>query len=123
MLALCGRCLQRDEDDSLQMKGKAGEYWIVPMLSILSQLSKPGEGDERVILKHYVLIRGEAATKEKFSRFYDLFGDVIERHRDVVSILEDNEEGRAEIGEEVVKLMVLSLERSPEVSSQIYDFQ
>ncbi|SJL17663.1 uncharacterized protein ARMOST_21220 [Armillaria ostoyae] len=55
--------------------------------------------------------KGKAATKERFTRFYDLFDEIIERHRGVVSVLEDDEEGRAEIGEEVVKLIVPSLER------------
>ncbi|KAK0460177.1 Cullin repeat-like-containing domain protein [Desarmillaria tabescens] len=55
--------------------------------------------------------KGKAATKERFTRFFDLFDEVIDRHRGVVSVLEDDEEGRAEIGEEVVKLIVPSLER------------
>ncbi|KAG7443520.1 uncharacterized protein BT62DRAFT_1034465 [Guyanagaster necrorhizus] len=56
--------------------------------------------------------KGKAATKERFTRFYDMFDEVIERYRGVVSVLDDDEEGRAELGEEVVKLIIPSLERS-----------
>ncbi|KIJ59184.1 hypothetical protein HYDPIDRAFT_118771 [Hydnomerulius pinastri MD-312] len=51
-----------------------------------------------------------AATKEKFTRFYDLFEEVGERHR-MAKVLEEDEEGRKAVGEEVVKLVVPSLQR------------
>ncbi|KAH7910959.1 Cullin repeat-like-containing domain protein [Hygrophoropsis aurantiaca] len=51
-----------------------------------------------------------AATKEKFTRFYDLFEEVGERHR-MAKVLEEDEEGRSAIAEEVVKLVVPSLQR------------
>ncbi|KAH7922923.1 hypothetical protein BV22DRAFT_1036983 [Leucogyrophana mollusca] len=51
-----------------------------------------------------------AATKEKFTRFYDLFEEVGERHR-MAKVLEEDEEGRLAVVEEVVKLVVPSLQQ------------
>ncbi|KII91380.1 hypothetical protein PLICRDRAFT_135518 [Plicaturopsis crispa FD-325 SS-3] len=53
---------------------------------------------------------GKAATKEKFTRFFDLLEEVAERHR-LAKVLEDDEEGRDTIVEEVVKLVVPSLQK------------
>ena len=52
----------------------------------------------------------KAATKEKFTRFYDLLEEVGERHR-VARVLEEEEEGKKAIAEEAVKLVVPSLQR------------
>jgi len=51
-----------------------------------------------------------AAAKERFTKFYDLLEEVIERHR-LVKVMEDDEEGRGTIGDEVVKLVVPALQR------------
>ncbi|KAE9407606.1 hypothetical protein BT96DRAFT_986598 [Gymnopus androsaceus JB14] len=50
----------------------------------------------------------KAATKEKFTRFYDLLEEVLERHK-LAKILEDDEESRAAIGNDVVKFLIPSL--------------
>ncbi|KAG1727516.1 Cullin repeat-like-containing domain protein [Suillus lakei] len=52
----------------------------------------------------------KAAAKEKFTRFYDLFEEVGERHR-MAKVLEEDSEERSAVGEEVVKLVVPSLQR------------
>lgn len=52
----------------------------------------------------------KAATKEKFTRFYDLLEEVGERHR-VAKVLDEDEEGKKALSEEVVKLVVPSLQR------------
>ncbi|KAG1864539.1 Cullin repeat-like-containing domain protein, partial [Suillus tomentosus] len=52
----------------------------------------------------------KAAAKEKFARFYDLLEEVGERHRMAKALDEDPEE-RSVVGEEVVKLVVPSLQR------------
>ncbi|KAG1772870.1 Cullin repeat-like-containing domain protein [Suillus placidus] len=52
----------------------------------------------------------KAAAKEKFTRFYDLLEEVGERHR-IAKVLEDDSEERSAVGEEVVKLVVPSLQR------------
>ncbi|KAG6915578.1 hypothetical protein DXG01_010879 [Tephrocybe rancida] len=52
----------------------------------------------------------KAATKEKFTRFYDLLEEVMERHK-LAKVMEDDEDGRETIGEEVVKLVIPSLQR------------
>lgn len=53
---------------------------------------------------------GKAQTKEKFTRFFDLFDEVVERHR-MAKVLDEDEEGRDTVMEEVVKLVVPSLQR------------
>ncbi|KZT18946.1 exocyst complex component exo70 subunit [Neolentinus lepideus HHB14362 ss-1] len=53
---------------------------------------------------------GKAATKERFTRFFDLFEEVKERHR-MAKVLEEDEDGREQLCEEVVKLVVPSLQR------------
>jgi exocyst complex protein 7 len=52
----------------------------------------------------------KAAMKDKFTRFYDLLEEVAERHR-VAKVLEEDEETREQVCEEVVKLVVPSLQR------------
>ncbi|KAG6856157.1 hypothetical protein H0H87_007012 [Tephrocybe sp. NHM501043] len=52
----------------------------------------------------------KAATKEKFTRFFDLLEEVMERHK-LAKVMEDDEDGRETIGEEVVKLVIPSLQR------------
>jgi exocyst complex protein 7 len=51
-----------------------------------------------------------AAAKERFTRFYDLLEEVVERHR-LAKVMEDDEEGRETIGDEVVRLVIPSLQR------------
>ncbi|KDQ22999.1 hypothetical protein PLEOSDRAFT_62377 [Pleurotus ostreatus PC15] len=53
---------------------------------------------------------GKAVTKEKFTRFFDLLDEVVERHK-LGKVLEDDEEGRETLADEVVKLVVPSLQR------------
>lgn len=54
--------------------------------------------------------RGKSAMKEKLTRFFDLLEEVTERHR-MVRVLEDDDEGRETLADEVVKLVVPSLQR------------
>lgn len=54
--------------------------------------------------------KSKSATKEKFTRFYELLEDVAERHR-IARVLQDDKEGRVTVSEEVVKLVVPSLQR------------
>jgi exocyst complex protein 7 len=51
-----------------------------------------------------------AAVKEKFTKFYELLDEVLERHKGA-RLLEDDPESRQGIGEDVVKLVVPSLVR------------
>lgn len=53
---------------------------------------------------------GKSATKEKFTKFFDLFEEVVERHR-MARVLDDDEEGRDAVVEEVVKLVIPSLRK------------
>lgn len=52
--------------------------------------------------------KGKAATKEKFTRFYDLLEEVLERHR-LAKVLEDDAESREAIGNDVIKFLIPSL--------------
>ncbi|KAJ7092354.1 Cullin repeat-like-containing domain protein [Mycena belliarum] len=52
----------------------------------------------------------KAAAKEKFTRFYELLDEVLERHKNA-RLLEEDPDTRASIGEDVVKLVVPSLVR------------
>ncbi|THU88895.1 hypothetical protein K435DRAFT_729547 [Dendrothele bispora CBS 962.96] len=52
--------------------------------------------------------KGKTATKEKFTRFYDLLDEVLERHR-MAPVLEDDEESREQIGSDVIKFVIPSL--------------
>ncbi len=53
---------------------------------------------------------GKAAAKEKFTRFFDLLEEVTDRHR-IARVMPEDDEGREVVAEEVVKLIVPSLER------------
>lgn len=54
--------------------------------------------------------KSKSATKERFIRFYDLLEEVAERHR-LAKVLHDDRVGRDTVCEEVVKLVVPSLQR------------
>lgn len=49
---------------------------------------------------------GRQSTKEKALRFFDCLEDVIERHRFVKGIMEDDDAGRTKMADDVVKLVV-----------------
>jgi exocyst complex protein 7 len=51
-----------------------------------------------------------SATKEKFTRFFDLLDEVIERHK-LVAVLEDDVEGRDAMREEIVRAVVPSFQK------------
>jgi len=53
---------------------------------------------------------GKSQVKEKFTRFYDLLDEVVERHR-LFKVLEEDKEERSAIADEVVMLVVPSLKR------------
>jgi exocyst complex component 7 len=53
---------------------------------------------------------GKAATKEKFTRFFDLLEETKERHQ-LARVLEDDGEQRGMLEDEVVKLVVPSFQR------------
>ena len=52
----------------------------------------------------------KAAAKEKFTRFFDLLEETKERHQ-LARVLDDDEEQRRSLEDEVVKLVVPSLQR------------
>ncbi|KAF8148207.1 exocyst complex component, exo70 subunit [Crassisporium funariophilum] len=52
----------------------------------------------------------KAAAKEKFTRFFDLLDEVVERHK-LAKVLEDDVKGRDEIGDEIVMLVIPSFQR------------
>lgn len=52
----------------------------------------------------------KAAAKEKFTRFFDLFDEVVERHK-FGQVLDEDPKGRAELGDEIVMLIVPSFQR------------
>ncbi|KAJ7717365.1 Cullin repeat-like-containing domain protein [Mycena maculata] len=52
----------------------------------------------------------KSAVKEKFTKFYELLDEVLDRHKGA-RLLEDDPEARVAIGEDVVKLVVPSLVR------------
>ncbi len=53
---------------------------------------------------------GKAAAKEKFTRFFDLLEETKERHQ-IARVLEDDDEQREMLEEEVIKLVVPSFQR------------
>ena len=53
---------------------------------------------------------GKTSVKEKFTRFYDLFEEIVERHR-AVRVLPDDDIGREALAEEAARLVVPSLQR------------
>lgn len=52
----------------------------------------------------------KSATKEKLTRFFDLLEEVTDRHK-MARVMEDDPEGRERMSEEVVKLVIPSLQR------------
>ncbi|KAI0945118.1 hypothetical protein AcV7_010355 [Taiwanofungus camphoratus] len=54
--------------------------------------------------------KSRSATKEKFTRFFDLLDEVTERHS-LARVLHDDKEGREVVSDEAVKLVVPSLQR------------
>jgi exocyst complex protein 7 len=52
----------------------------------------------------------KAAAKEKFTKFFELLDEVVERHR-FAPVLDEDPKGRAEIGEEIVMLVIPSFQR------------
>ena len=54
--------------------------------------------------------KGKSAVKEKFNHFFDLLDEVTERHQ-MARVLADDPEGRAQVADEAVKLVVPSLQR------------
>ncbi|EKM76443.1 hypothetical protein AGABI1DRAFT_63122 [Agaricus bisporus var. burnettii JB137-S8] len=53
---------------------------------------------------------GKSQAKEKFTRFYDLLDEVVERHR-LFKVLDEDKEARGTIADELVMLVVPSLKR------------
>ncbi|KAG6895953.1 hypothetical protein C0992_011311 [Termitomyces sp. T32_za158] len=70
-----------------------------PLVQILADETK----DKSTLLK-------SSATKEKLTRFFDSLEEVMERHK-YARVMEDDEDARELIGEEVVKLVITSLQR------------
>ncbi|TFK72839.1 exocyst complex component exo70 subunit [Pluteus cervinus] len=54
--------------------------------------------------------QGKSATKEKFTRFYDLLEEVVERHK-FSKVLEDDGDGREVLADEIIRLVIPSLQR------------
>ena len=54
--------------------------------------------------------KGKTAAKEKFTRFFDLLEEVLERHK-YARVLEDDPTARESIGEDVIKLVVPALQK------------
>jgi len=54
--------------------------------------------------------KGKSAIKEKYTRFFDLLEEVSERHK-LARVLQDDREGREQMADEVVKMVVPSLQR------------
>ncbi|KZT07915.1 uncharacterized protein LAESUDRAFT_724388 [Laetiporus sulphureus 93-53] len=54
--------------------------------------------------------KSKSATKEKFTRFFDLFDEVAERHH-LARVLHDDDQGRETVADEAVKLVVPSLQK------------
>lgn len=68
-----------------------------PLLQVLGD--GPGSGGS-----------GKVSVKEKFTRFYDVFEEIVERHR-AVRVLPDDDRGREALAEEASRLVVPSLQR------------
>lgn len=54
--------------------------------------------------------KSRSAAKEKYTRFFDLLDEVAERHK-LARVLQDDQSGREQVCDEVVKLVVPSLQR------------
>ncbi|KAJ7459394.1 Cullin repeat-like-containing domain protein [Mycena galericulata] len=72
-----------------------------PLLQMLTDDPGTGKGSSSA---------AKSAVKEKFTKFYELLDEVLDRHKGS-RLLEDDPEARAAIGEDVVKLVVPSLVR------------
>lgn len=53
---------------------------------------------------------GKSQAKEKFTRFFDMLEEVVERHR-MAKVLDEDKEGKTAIADEIVMLVVPSLKR------------
>ena len=71
---------------------------FMPLLGVLA--NEPSSGKSG----------GKAATKEKFIKFFDLLEEVAKRHR-IARVLEDDEEWRKTVVDEVVRLVVPNLQQ------------
>ncbi|KAJ7598627.1 Cullin repeat-like-containing domain protein [Mycena floridula] len=54
--------------------------------------------------------KGKSNAKERFTRFYDLLDEVVERHK-IAPVLEDDPNGRESMCEDITKLVVPSFQR------------
>lgn len=52
----------------------------------------------------------KAAAKEKFTRFFDLFDELVERHK-FAPVLDEDAKGRVDVAEEIVMLVVPAFQR------------
>ncbi|KAF9527700.1 exocyst complex component, exo70 subunit [Crepidotus variabilis] len=52
---------------------------------------------------------GKSAAKEKFTRFFDLLDEVVERHK-LAKVLEEDQQSRSEIEDEIVMLVIPSFQ-------------
>lgn len=78
---------------------KAG-YFDANFSPLVQALSDGGPGSSAA----------KAATKEKFTRFFDLLDEIAERHR-FAKVLPDDSKNRDIVADEAVKLVVPSLQR------------
>ena len=95
--------LSRPTQDTINSNfrtAKAGyfEANFSPLLQVLAEDKEKSGG------------AAKAAAKEKFTRFFDLLEEIKERHQ-LARVLEDDNEQRAMLEDEVVKLVVPSLQR------------
>lgn len=75
-------------------------YFDANFSSLIQTLGEDGSGKSG----------GKAQAKERFTRFYDLLDETVERHR-VARVMDDDRDGREAIQEDVVKLVIPSLQR------------
>ncbi|KAI0784074.1 Cullin repeat-like-containing domain protein [Abortiporus biennis] len=66
--------------------------------------------------------KGKSAAKEKFTRFFDLLDEVAETHK-LARVLQDDNEGREQICDEVIKLVVPSLQRFTQRNASGKDYK
>ena len=69
-----------------------------PLLQVLGDGPGSGSGS------------GKQSVKDKFTRFYDMLDETVERHR-LVRVLPEDARGREALAEEAAKLVVPSLQR------------
>jgi hypothetical protein len=109
------RLLSRQTQDTLNSNFRTAkaEYFnanFMPLLQTLSDETGGGAGGGGGGIGGIGGGGAKAATKERFTKFFDLFEEVAERHR-MARVLEDDIEGKDTIVEEVVKLVVPTLQR------------